>query len=195
MVLARPPLVAAVITSTFIAGTVTTLIVLSARFGSGPELAAALICSPVFARFLAVSISVPPLRAAFAAPRNFRTHGSAVRRRVLALVRFRAELLFPARPNFLLVVIPLRLFRVFILLSRIAVLTTRSPFRIAARPLAAAIARAFALPLRTRAFPPTFALAKSLRACRLARLKKLTTFEPLQLRVGVFLAKAIEGGQ
>jgi hypothetical protein len=46
--------------------------------------------------------------------------------------------------------------------------------------------------LRPRPLPPAFAAPEPLLARRIARVPQLAALEPLQLRVGMFLAQAIE---
>jgi hypothetical protein len=138
---------------------------------------------------LASSIILPSLGPAVFTIYDLSAHRIAVWRRALAFVRRGPRFLFPARPDLLLVVVPLRLFRVLVLLTRIAVLAAGPPFRITVRLLLVAVC----IPRRTRTLPSTFALAEPLLARGVTRLPELTALEPLQLCVGMPFAKAIEG--
>jgi len=74
------------------------------------------------------------------APADLRTHRIAMRRRVIAAIRFRrrqrfvsraALLFFPAALDLLLEAIPLCLLGVFVFLTRVAMLAARTPVAIA----------------------------------------------------------------
>ena len=145
-------------------------------------------------------------------------HGIAVRRRVFALVRHqsvrrarRPTALFPTRANVVLIAVPFRLLRVLVFLPRVAVLAARPPLLVARRTLSpirssatfalrrrwrsATVAVGIVLAFGARAVPPSFALTQSLLSRRITRVPKLAALEPFQLRAGMFLAKAVEGGQ
>ena len=125
----------------------------------------------------------------------------------------RPAALFPTRSDVLLVAIPFCFLRVLVFLSRIAVLAAWAPLLVARRPVAtirsrapfafrrrrrsatAAVAIVIVIAFRARAVPPSFPLTKSLLSRRIARVPKLAALEPFQLRAGMLLAKAVEGGK
>jgi hypothetical protein len=97
-----------------------------------------------------------------------------------------ADLVFEPRP--------LRLLRVLVLLSGIAMLSTRAPVLVAALWFAAR-ALLLAVALRPRTFPsPLAAPVPRLTRC-VARIKELTALEPLHDRRIILLPEAIQGRQ
>jgi hypothetical protein len=117
---------------------------------------------------LSAKLIVAPL--ALRVTPDLRSNGIAVRRRVFSVILDGVLLVpLPTGTHVLFVAIPLGLFRVLVMLPRVAMLAARTPVAIARPFILSFLAGLVIVTFRPWPFPPTLSTAESLFARRVAR--------------------------